>query len=100
MPVKALAADFGSRTGVTVNVVSDTAGGVQKRMEEGETLAVVNGTQTVIDTLTSEAKVASAHSNLAQMVAGISARKGAAKPAIADGAAVKATLLAARNISY
>jgi molybdate transport system substrate-binding protein len=34
------------------------------------------------------------------MVAGIGARTGTPKPAIADSAAVKATLLAARNISY
>jgi molybdate transport system substrate-binding protein len=100
MPVRQLAADFGWRAGVHVTVVSDTAGGVQKRMEQGEKFDLVIGTQAVIDTLTSEGKVADAHSNLAQMVAGISARKGAPKPAIADGAAVKATLLAAKNISY
>lgn len=36
MPVKAMAAGFGARTGAHVMVVSDTAGGVQKRMEAGE----------------------------------------------------------------
>jgi molybdate transport system substrate-binding protein len=100
MPVKALAADFGARTGTHVTVVSDTAGGVQKRMEQGEKFDLVIGTQAVMDTLTKEGKVASAHADLAQMVAGISAKKGAVKPAIADGSAVKATLLAARNVSY
>jgi molybdate transport system substrate-binding protein len=34
------------------------------------------------------------------MVAGIGARKGTPKPAIADAAAVKATLLAAKSITY
>ena len=100
MPVKALASDFGARTGAHVTVVSDTAGGVQKRMEQGEKFDLVIGTQAVMDTLTKEGKVAATHSDLAQMVAGISARAGAPKPAIADGAAVKATLLAAKNISY
>jgi molybdate transport system substrate-binding protein len=100
MPVKALAADFGAATGAHVTVVSDTAGGVQKRMEQGEKFDLVIGTQAVMDTLTKEGKVAATHSDLAQMVAGISARVGAPKPAIADGAAVKATLLAAKNISY
>jgi molybdate transport system substrate-binding protein len=100
MPVKALARDFGAATGIHVTVVSDTAGGVQKRMEQGEKFDLVIGTQAVMDTLTSEGKVASAHANLAQMVAGIGAKSATPKPAIADGAAVKATLLAAKNISY
>ena len=100
MPVRQLAGDFGARTGTHVTVVSDTAGGVQKRMEQGEKFDLVIGTQAVMDTLTREGKVASAHSDLAQMVAGISAKVGAPKPAIADGAAVNATLLAAKTISY
>jgi molybdate transport system substrate-binding protein len=100
MPVKALAGDFGSRTGNTVTVVSDTAGGVQKRMEAGEKFDLVIGTTAVLDTLTQENKVSASHTDLAQMVAGISARAGAAKPAIADSSQVKATLLAAKSISY
>ena len=100
MPVKALASAFGVRTGDHVTVVSDTAGGVQKRMEQGEKFDLVIGTQAVMDALSKDGKVAPSHTDLAQMVAGIGTRKGAPKPAIADGAAVKATLLAARNISY
>jgi molybdate transport system substrate-binding protein len=100
MPVKALASDFGARTGAHVTVVSDTAGGVQKRMEQGEKFDLVIGTQAVMDALTRDGKVAPSHTDLAQMVAGIGARTGTPKPAIADSAAVKATLLAARNISY
>jgi molybdate transport system substrate-binding protein len=100
MPVKAMAADFGSRTGAHVTVVSDTAGGVQKRMEAGEKFDLVIGTQAVMDTLTGEGKVAGGHANLAQMVAGNGAKSGTPRPAIGDGAAVKALLLASRNISY
>jgi molybdate transport system substrate-binding protein len=100
MPVRALAADFGNRTGANVTVVSDTAGGVQKRMEAGETFDLVIGTTAVLETLTRENKVAAQHFNLAQMVAGISAKAGTAKPAIADSAQVKTTLLAAKTISY
>ena len=100
MPVRALAGDFGQRMGVNVSVVSDTAGGVQKRMEAGEKFDLVIGTTAVLETLTRESKVSGQHADLAQMVAGISARKGMAKPAIADGAQVKATLLQARNIAY
>ncbi len=100
MPVKALAADFGARTGDTVTVVSDTAGGVQKRVETGETFDLVIATEAVMDTLTKAGKVSATHNRLAQMVAGIGARLGTPKPAIADAAQVKATLLAARNITY
>ena len=100
MPVEALAADYGRRTGVHVSVVSDTAGGVQKRMEAGEKFDLVIGTTAVLDTLTKENKVFAQHADLAQMVAGICAQKGAAKPAIATGDQVKASLLAAKTIAY
>jgi len=100
LPVRALAADFGNRTGANVTVVSDTAGGVQKRIEAGEKFDLVIGTTAVLDALTKKSKVSVQHVDLAQMVAGISAKAGATKPAIADGAQVKATLLAAKNISY
>lgn len=100
MPVRALAADFGQRTGTNVSVVSDTAGGVQKRMEAGEKFDLVIGTTAVLETLTRGNRVASAHADLAQMVAGISAKVGTAKPALADTAQLKATLLGAKNIAY
>ena len=100
MPVRQLAGEFAARTGHKVDVVSDAAGGVQKRMEAGEAFDLVIATTTVVDNLTRQRKLSAQHSNLARMVAGIGARKGAPQPAIADAAAVKATLLAARNISY
>ena len=100
MPVRALAGEFGSRTGDTVTVVSDTAGEVQKRTEAGEKFDLVIGTTAVLDTLTRENKVSAGHTDLAQMVAGISARAGVAKPAIADSSQVKAILLAAKGNSY
>jgi molybdate transport system substrate-binding protein len=100
MPVRALAAEFGTRTGNNVTVVSDTAGGVQKRIEAGEKFDLVIGTTAVLDTLTRENKVSTDHADLAQMVAGISAKSGMAKPALADANQVKATLLAAKTIAY
>ena len=100
MPVRALAADYGLRTGSAIWVTSDTAGGVQKRIEAGEKFDLVIGTSAVLDSLTREKLVSAQHADLAQMVAGISAKAGAEKPAIADGAQVKATLLEAKTISY
>jgi molybdate transport system substrate-binding protein len=81
-------------------VVSDTAGGVQKRMEAGEKFDLVIGTTAVLETLTRENKVAGTHADLAQMVAGISAKAGTAKPALADSGQLKSTLFRARNIAY
>src|SRR6185312_15298223 len=86
--------------GDTVTVVSDTAGGVQKRMEAGEKFDLVIATEAVMDALAKDGKVTGQHDRLAQMVAGIGARAGSAKPAIADAAQVKTTLLAAKNITY
>jgi len=100
MPVRALATEYGARTGNTVKVVSDTAGGVQKRIEAGEKFDLVIGTQAVLGALTRENKVSATHSDLAQMVAGIGAKLGTPKPAIGDSAQCKATLLAAKNITY
>ncbi len=100
MPVRQLAGEYAARTGTKVDVVSDTAGGVQKRMEAGEAFDLVIGTTAVLDTLTQQQKVSAQHSHLARMVAGIGARKGTPKPNIADAAAVKATLLAAKTITY
>ena len=100
MPVKALAAGYQARTGTRVTVVSDTAGGVQKRIEAGEGFDLVIGTQQVLNVLTLEGKLSAAHADLAQMVAGIGARKGKPKPAIATAQEFKATILAAKNVTY
>lgn len=100
MPVKALAADFGKRTGDNVTVVSDTTGGVQKRIEAGEKFDLVIASETVMAALTKDGKISADHSRLAQMVAGIGGRAATPKPAMGDAAQVKATLLAAKNIAY
>ena len=100
MPVRQMAQEFAARTGAQVAVVSDTAGGVQKRMESGERFDLVIATTTVMDNLAKSGKVTGAHSNLARMVAGIGARKDAPKPDIASAEGVKTTLLAAKNIAY
>lgn len=100
VPLRAMAADFGARTGDHVTVISDTAGGVQKRMQAGEPFDLVIATQAVMDALTQQGKVAPIHINLAQMVAGIGVRKGQPKPAIANASQVRATLVAAKTISY
>jgi molybdate transport system substrate-binding protein len=99
-PVRALAADFGTRNHITVTVAIDTAGGVQKRMEAGEAFDLIIGTAAVIGTLTGEKLVAPAHFNIARMVEGVAAKAGAPKLDLHDAAAVKQALLAAKSIAY
>lgn len=100
VPVRERAADFGDRTGMHVTVVSDTAGGVQKRMEAGEPFDLVIGTAAVLDALARENLMPLRHHDLAQMVAGIGVKKGSDRPEIDDADAVKTLLLAAKSISY
>src|SRR3569623_687652 len=100
MPVREMAAAFGQRTHDTATVVSDTAGGVQKRIESGEAFDLVIGTTTVLEALARQHLVAVQHHDLAQMVAGIGMKAGSDMPGIADARAVKKTLLAAKAIAY
>lgn len=99
-PVRERAAAFGARTGMHVTVTSDTAGGVQKRMEAGEPFDLVISTTAVLDVLAQDRLVPVQHHDLAQMVAGIGVKKGTEPPEIVDAAAVRRLLLSARTISY
>jgi molybdate transport system substrate-binding protein len=99
-PVRALVADFGKEAGVTVDVVSDTAGGVQKRMEAGEKYDLVIGTSAVLDALSGEHLLADQHHALAQMVAGLSVKKGQPKPDLSDVTALRELLRKAASIAY
>jgi len=100
MPVRVVAADFAARHGLKVDVVSDTAGGVQKRVEAGEQYDLVIATTTVMDALAADNRVAVQHHALAQMVAGIGVNNDDAMPDIADAQAVKKMLLDAKSIAY
>jgi molybdate transport system substrate-binding protein len=100
MPVRERAAAYGAATGHTVTVTSDTAGGVQKRIEAGEKFDLVIGTAAVLKTLAGEQLVSAQSHPLAQMVAGIGVKKGSDMPDIADAAATRAALLAAKSIAY
>ncbi len=100
VPVRALAADFGARHGVTVTVTTDTAGGVQDRTEAGETYDLVIGTAQVVETLAQKSLVAGPRFRIARMVEGVAVKAGTPRPDLSDAAAVKKTLLAAKSIAY
>ncbi len=99
-PVRAIAAGFGKDTGIAVTVVSDTTGGVQKRLEGGEKADLVLVTTTVMNTLTKENLVEAERTDLARVMVGIAVRRGAAEPDIASPDAVKQALLAAKSVAY
>ena len=100
VPVRALAADFGAKANVQVSVVSDTAGGVQKRVEAGEKYALEIATTTVLDALSDKHLLALHHHALAQMVAGIAVKAGEPMPDLPDANAFRDLLRAARSIAY
>ncbi len=101
MPVRQLAGEYAARTGTKVDVVSDTAGGVQKRMEAGEALRSGDrhhrrpGYAHQAAEGLGPAQPSGAHGWPASARA-----RARPSPAIADAAAVKATLLAAKSITY
>jgi molybdate transport system substrate-binding protein len=100
MPVRERAEAFGAATGIKVSVISDTAGGVQKRIEAGEHFDLVIGTAAVLSTLGREHLVAVQSHALAQMVAGVGVKNGGDMPDLSDARTTKAALLAAKSISY
>lgn len=100
MPVRALAADYGARHGRTVTVVSDTAGGVQKRIAAGEAFDLVIATTTVMEALAAKDRLPPRAVKLARMVAGIGAKAGTPRPPIGDSAQFRRTILEAHTIAY
>jgi molybdate transport system substrate-binding protein len=99
-PVRAMAEAFGKQTGTHVIVVSDTTGGVQKRLEGGEKADLVLVTTKVMDVLAKESLVAGEHSDIARVMVGVAVKKGAAEPDISSADAVKQSLLAAKSVAY
>lgn len=100
VPVRVLAADFGARHATAVTVTTDTAGGVQKRMEAGEVYDLVIGTTQVVETLARKKLVGGDRFVIARMVEGLAVKSDAPRPDLSDAAALKQTLLAAKSIAY
>ncbi len=99
-PVRELAAAFQKQTGIHVTVVSDTTGGVQKRLEGGETADLVLATSPVMESLARARLVAPERTDIARVMAGVAVKKGAAEPNVSTAEAVKSALLAAKSVAY
>jgi molybdate transport system substrate-binding protein len=99
--VVALVPDFEKLTGHKVTVDNDTAGGLKKRIEGGETFDVTVITPTVIDDLIAKGKIAAgSRLNLASVGVGVVVKEGAPKPDVSSVEAFKHALLAAKSVAY
>ena len=99
--VEKLGETFKTRTGHTLVITSDTAGGVARRLEGGESVDIATATKGVIDGLIAKEKLAKgSRADLAVSLIGIAVREGAPKPDISTLEAFKATLAAAKTVAY
>ena len=99
--VLALVPDFEKQTGSKVVVDNDTAGGLKKRIEGGESFDVAVITPTVIDELAGVGKIAAgSRVNLASVGVGVVVKEGAPKPDVSTVDAFKRALLEAKSVAY
>lgn len=99
--VQALADSYKAKTGHTLVITSDTAGGVARRVEAGEAFEVAIATKIVVDQLIGKGKLATgSRADIAGTSIGIAVKEGAPKPDISTLEAFKATLLAAKTVAY
>jgi molybdate transport system substrate-binding protein len=99
--VRDVGADFTRRTGRPLDVVSDTTGGLQKRLRAGEKADVVVMTAPGLDVMQKENLTrAAGRVDLARLLIGVGIKAGAKSPDISSADAFKASLLAAKSVSY
>lgn len=99
--VVAMVPVFESRTGHKVIVDNDTAGGLAKKIDAGETFDVVVLTPSLIKEMVGKNKVAAdSVANLARVGVGVMVPVGAPMPAIGTVEEFRKTLLDAKNVAY
>ena len=100
-PVREAGAAFTKGSGNTVAVVSDTTGGLQKRLAAGERADVIVVTASAIEALEKDNRImAGTRVDLARALVGVGIRPGAASPDLSTPDTFKAALLKARSVSY
>jgi len=99
--VEILARQFEAASGHKVAIVSDNAGGIQKRVEAGEAYDLVIVTPSVIDALVAKGKLAAgSRVDIATVGIGVGIREGAPRPDISTVEGFFAALRSARAIAY
>ena len=100
-PVRAVAADFTKASGDEVVIVSDTTGGLLKRLRGGEAADVVVATAAGLDALQKDGlTIASGRADLARGLIGVGVKAGAPTPDLSSVESFKAALLAAKSVAY
>lgn len=97
--VEAVAPGHTAATGDRVIVLTDTAGGLARRIAAGEAFDLAVITPGAINDLAAKGKVIGPAIPLARVGIGVAVRTGAALPDISTEAAFKASLLAVRRIA-
>ena len=99
--VVALTPEFEKKTGHRLIVDSGTAGGLLKRVNDGEAVDVAIITPGAIDDLTAKGKIATGSKlAVAKVGIGVGIKEGARAPDIGTVEAFKRTLLAAKSVTY
>ncbi len=99
--VTALVPEFEARTGVKVEIASDTAGALTKRIEAGEGFDLVFSTPAALASLSSQGKVnAASISPVARVAIGVAIRAGQTPPALETVEQFKQVVLNARKVAY
>ena len=94
-------AQFESKTGHKIVMTNDTAGGLTKRVDAGETFDVIISSQQQLDALIAKSKLpAGSRKNIASSVIGIAVKDGAPKPDISSVEAFKHMLVEAKTVAY
>ena len=97
----ALLPDFEKQTGHKVTIDNGTAGGLSKRIGEGEAFDVAIITPAVVDDLAKKGRIVpGSRIDLAKVGMGVAVKEGAAVPDIKTVDAFKRMLLAAKSVAY
>jgi len=99
--VEKIGADFAKKTGNKLDYVSDTTGALQKRLAAGEKADVVVVTAAGLDAMQKENRIAPmSRTELVRALIGVAMKPGGKAPDLASTDSFKASLLAARSVSY
>ena len=96
-----LVPQFEKETGHKAVVDNDTAGGVTRRVEDGEAVDIVVNTPGGLNALAEKGKVVrDSRANVARVGIGVVVKEGAPAPDISNVEAFKRALLAAKSVAY
>ena len=98
--VEALEPQLEKASGSTLSIEFSTAATLRDRIEKGEPFDVAILTDDAMDALVRAGKVSPALTRLARVGIGVGYRKGASRPEVGTGAAIKQSLLNAKTIAY